>query len=177
MEFVQSKVYKNMYLIKNPINNRDSIHSYIKQICLKKMKKEFIGNEKKYKDYNNDRSKVWLNYDFDFYNYSDNWLGTNTAHFIENEEDDGGPTSMHFLSEIQNEKLARFNVNYCENDTVNYYASITYYNNESEIKTDTIINKCPKQPKKIIPLKDTKIYSTETKAKVVDYPPAQTDKQ
>lgn len=179
MEFIQSKVYKDMYLIKNPINNRDSIHSFIKQICLERMNKEFIGNEKKYKDYNSDSSKVWINYDLDFYNYTDNFFGSNTAHFIENEEDDGGPTSMYFLSTIEDEKLARFSINYCENDTINYYASITYYNNESELKTDTIINKCAIQPKKMIPLRETKIYSTEAKAKakVVDYPPAQTDKQ
>lgn len=153
MEFIQSKVYKNMYLIKNPINNRDSIQSSIKQICLQKMNNEFLGNEKKYKNYNSDSTSVWLNYDFDFYNYSDNWLGSNTAHFIENEEDDGGPTSIHFLSEIQNEKLASFRINYCKNDTINYYASITYYNKEREIKTDTIINKCLKISKIIVPKK------------------------
>lgn len=148
MEVIQSKVYKNMYFIKNPVSNTDSIRSSIKKMCLQRMNKEFISNEKKYKDYNNDSSKVWLNYDLNFYNYTDNWLGSNTAHFIENEEDDGGPTSMHFLSEIQNEKMARFSINYCENDTVNYYATLTYYQGEREIKTDTLINQCPK---KIVP--------------------------
>ncbi|WP_153937000.1 hypothetical protein [Riemerella anatipestifer] len=142
MEFIQSRVYQNMYLIKNPVNSKDSVYSIIKQICLERMNKEFIGNETKYRYYNRDSSKVWLNYDLEFYNYSDDFFGSNTAHFIEYEEDDGGPTSMHFLSEIENEKLSRFSIHYCENDTVNYYAKITYYDNEREIKTDTIVNNC-----------------------------------
>lgn len=158
MELIQSKVYKDMYLIKNPINNRDSIHTLIKQFSLERMNKEFLGNENKYKDYNNDSSKVYLSYDFDFYNYTDNWLGSNTAHFIENEEDDGGPTSMHFLSTIEDEKIATFGINFCENDTVNYYVAIRYY---QENKTDTLINKCVEQPKKIIPKQKPDIYSTE----------------
>lgn len=45
------------------------------------MNKEFISNEKKYKDYNNDSSKVWLNYDLNFYNYTDNWLGSKHGSF------------------------------------------------------------------------------------------------
>lgn len=159
-----------MYLIKNPINNRDSIHFFIKQICTERINRDFLGNERKYRDYNSDSSKVWLNYDLNFYNYNDNWLGSNTAHFVENEEDDGGPTSTHFLSEIQNEKIAELNINYCENDTLNYYATISYYRKDYIYKADTIINKCSKQLKKIISVKETKTYSTEAKAKVAEYP-------
>ena|SRR5690554_6496238 len=158
MELIQSKVYKDMYLIKNPVNNKDSIQSLIKQICLDKMNKEFLGNEKKYKDYNSDSSKVWINYNFDFYNYTDNFFGSNTAHFIENKEDDGGPTSVNFLSEIQDEKIATFSIDFCENDTVNYYAKIIYHRG---YEIDTIFSKCIEQPKKIIPINEPFIHSTE----------------
>lgn len=165
-----------MYLIKNPINNLDSIHSLIKQISLKRMNKEFIGNEKKYKYYNDDSTKVWLSYDFDFYNYTDNWIGSNTAHFIENKEDDGGPTSMYFLSEIQNEKIAEFSVNYCKNDTTDYYATMNYYRNDYKYKTDTMINNCPKLKNVIIPRIKSTIYDTQSKARVADHPTEQSKK-
>lgn len=39
--------------------------------------------------------------------------------------------------------MARFSINYCENDTVNYYATLTYYQGEN--KTDTLINHRPKK--------------------------------
>ncbi|MDR6969569.1 hypothetical protein J2X31_003602 [Flavobacterium arsenatis] len=159
MELIQSKAYKNMYLIKNPINNRDSIHSFIKQICLERMNKEFIGNEEKYKYHSKDGSNVWVGYHyFNFYNYTDNFLGSNTAHFIENKEDDGGPTSMYFLSTIEDEKIATFSIEFCENDTVNYYAKIIYHRG---YEIDTIFSKCTEQPKKIIPINEPFIHSTE----------------
>lgn len=158
MELIQSKVYTDIFFLKNPRKAKDCINTVIKQFCLKKMNTEFIGNEKKFRYYNSDSSKVWIHYDLDFYNYTDNFFGSNTAYFIENEEDDGGPTSMHFLSEIQDEKIATFSIDFCENDTVNYYAKITYHQG---YKIDTIFSKCPTLPKKIIPINEPDFYSTE----------------
>lgn len=142
MEAIQSNVYKNLYLIKNSVNNRDSVDAFIKQISQQRMNSEFMGNEEKYRYYNRDSSNVWLSYSLDFYNYNNNFFGSNTAHFINYEEDDGGPTSIYFLSKIEKERLAEFRIRYCEDDSINYYAVITYYANEYERKTDTIISQC-----------------------------------
>ncbi len=171
MEVIESKVYSGMYFIKNPVKNKDSIHSIIKQIAINRMNQEFLGNEEKYRNFNADSSSVSIIYDLDFYNYTDNFLGSNTAHFIENEEDDGGPTSIHFLSEIQDEKIATFSIDFCENDTVNYYAKMTYHHRYyRRFKTDTLINHCPKLPKKAKPIEFNKVHSTKVKAGVEEYP-------
>ncbi|GEM_PF-963349 len=167
MELIQSKVYTDKFFLKNPRITQDSINTMIKHFCIEKMNKEFIGNEEKYKRYNSDSSNVWISYDLDFYNYTDNFFGSNTAYFIDNEEDDGGPTSIHFLSEIEKERIATFSIDFCENDTVNYYAKITYH---QEYKIDTIFSKCIQQPKSYAPIKTNKTYSTEAKARVVEYP-------
>jgi len=144
MEAIQSKTYPNMYFIKNPFSKQDSVQALIKNIVLKKMNSEFIGNEKMHKIYNSDSSRVWLSYDLEFYKYSDGLFGNGSSYFIDNVEDDGGPTSIHFLSNIEKDRMARFSINYCEKDTVNYLALLTYYQ-EREMKTDTLINKCRKQ--------------------------------
>ena len=136
------------------------------------MNKEFIGDIDKYKYYNEDRSKIWLSYDLKFYQYSDSWFtGGGTAFFIENEEDNGGGFSDNTLADHhRKDQIAQFEIGFCENDTVNYYATLTHYQNDREIKIDTLLSKCVDQQKKIIPEIDRKIYSTEVKATTVDYP-------
>lgn len=150
MQFIQSKVYPSLYLVKNEINDRDSLNRLIKQMVLKKMNSEFIGKEEKYKSKylytTNSPSRTDLYYSIDFYTYFVGW-GTNpfgeagTAHFIENEEDPGGFSSEE-LSHYSKYKIAELSVNFCEDDTINYKGVLKYYQNDEVIKTDTLINKC-----------------------------------
>lgn len=152
MKFIQSKVYSGLYLAKNEINDRDSLNKLIKQMAIKRMNSEFIGNEEKYKSkYQHtpdSPSRTDLHYSLDFYTYYEGW-GTNpfgeagTAHFIENKEDPGGFSSEE-LSHYSKYKIAELYITFCEEDTVNYIGVLEYYRNDQITKTDTIINKCNK---------------------------------
>lgn len=65
---------------------------------------------------------------------------SNTKYFLENIEDDGGPTSMHFLSNYQKkEGIALFDVKEYENDSIQEIGIIRYYEKYGDFYTpDTI---------------------------------------
>lgn len=142
MEVIRSKIYPDLYLIKNPSSNTDSLRAVIRKIAVDRMNHDFIGNESSYKDYNNDSSRVWLYYELDFYEYTNGGFEGGTSYFIENEQDNGGGFSDNTLADHHKDaQIARFSIDYFDNDTINYFATLTYYKNEKEIKVDTIINK------------------------------------
>ncbi|WP_136666930.1 hypothetical protein [Flavobacterium sp. H122] len=153
MEFIQSKVYPDLYLVKNPIYNRDSLHEAIKKMVIQKVNNEFTGNENKYKskyEYSSSSpSGTDLYYCLSFYEYSKGW-GTNpfgeagTQHFIDHEEDPGG-FSSELLEHYYEYRIAEFDIRFCENDTINCLGILRYFQNDEEIKTDTIINQCKKK--------------------------------
>lgn len=150
MEFIQSKVYPHLYLVKNQINNQDSLNTVIKNIVVQKMNAEFIGKENKYKhkyQYNSESAlRTDLYYSLSFYRYYKGW-GTNpfgeagTEHFINNEEDPGG-FSSELLEHYYEYRIARFDIEFCKNDTIKYFGVLKYFQNGQEMKTDTIINQC-----------------------------------
>lgn len=152
LKFVQSKVYPNLYLVDNEISDRDSLNKIIKKMAIIKMNAEFIGNENKFKSHYKatdvSDSRTEMDYHIDFYTYFEGW-GTDpfgqagTAHFIENEEDPGGFSSEE-LSHYNEYKIADLSIRFCENDTVNYYGVLRYYQHGMETISDTIINKCMK---------------------------------
>lgn len=137
MEFIQSKIYPNLYLIKNPISDKDSIQKVIQKIVIEK-----INHHKKYiKD-----SIISSQYTINFYKYNTGWDAesfgaSGTAHFLEQEEDAGG-FSSEVLNNYQIFRIAQFNVKYCTLDTINYYGTIDFYEEYDKIKTDTLFNKC-----------------------------------
>jgi hypothetical protein len=148
MKFIQSKVYPNLYLIKNEITERDSLHQLIKKLVVKRMNSDFIGKEDQYKSKNNDSpessSSTDSSYSLDFYTYFKAW-GTNplgeagTAHFIENKEDPGGFSSEE-LDHYEEYKIADFHIHFCEEDTVKTIGILHFYENNEITKRDTIIN-------------------------------------
>lgn len=138
MEFIQSKVYPNLYLIKYPVKDKDSLHSFIKKMLLEKVKNINDLSE---------GSIIELQYGLDFYEY---YTGTpffvpfgeaGTTHFIDNEEDPGG-FSSELLRHYDAYRIAEFNLKFCKNDSLNYVGIINYYQEWDIIKTDTIINQC-----------------------------------
>lgn len=144
MEFTQSEVYPNLYLVKYPIKYKDSIHKVIEKIVLEKVNTEFLDNNGA-----NEFSKKLpeVSYHIRFYEY---YTGTpffvpfgeaGTVHFIENEEDPGGFSSEE-LSHYNEYRIAEFNLEYCKNDTLNFVGRLSYYQGLDVIKTDTIINQC-----------------------------------
>lgn len=143
MEFIQSKVYTDLYIVKNPIRDKDSLKEIIKDMVIQKMNAEFIGNEGKYK-YRFDikeQTIVELDYNIKFFEYYKGGLLTEgTAWFINHKEDPGG-FSSEYLSDYDDYVIANFAVDYCENDTINY-KGILHYANKLEIRSDTLINLC-----------------------------------
>ncbi len=145
MEFIQSDVYPDLYLIKNPIKDTDSIHRMIKNRVLKKVNTELLNahGAADFSEYGMDPSS----YRIRFYEY---YTGTfffipfgeaGTDHFIENKEDPGGFSSEE-LSHYHQYRIAEFNIDYCENDTLNSVGRLYYYQGRDLIKTDTLLNQC-----------------------------------
>ena len=143
MEFISSKVYPDLYLVKNPVNNKDSIHSAIKRMVQEKVNNKFI-TEIISKD---SFEKRGVPYRLRFYEY---YTGTpifvpfgeaGTTHFIEHEEDPGGFSSEE-ISNYNAYRIAEFYLKYCDADSLNFVGTIDYYQNWEIIKTDTILNQC-----------------------------------
>ena len=143
MEFISSKVYPDLYLVKNPVNNKDSIHSAIKRMVQEKVNNKFI-TEIISKD---SFEKRGVPYRLRFYEY---YTGTpifvpfgeaGTTHFIEHEEDPGGFSSEE-ISNYNTYRIAEFYLKYCDADSLNFVGTIDYYQNWEIIKTDTILNQC-----------------------------------
>ena len=75
----------------------------------------------------------------EIYEYS--W---DTEYFLTHEEDDGGPTSSHFLGLHQEERgIAYFYKEKCKNDSLKTIGVIRYYDKYGYFHhPDTIIGKC-----------------------------------
>ncbi|MFC4636075.1 hypothetical protein ACFO3O_19350 [Dokdonia ponticola] len=151
MEFIQSNVYPDLYLIKNPIKDTDSMHRMIKKMVLTKVNTEFLDKHRI-----NELSENKMNtplYRIRFYEY---YSGTfflipfgeaGTDHFIENKEDPGGFISEE-LSHYHQYRISEFLIEYCENDSLNSIGKLHYYKGWDIIKTDTLLNQCNSHPQK-----------------------------
>ena len=143
MEFIQSKIYSNLYLVKNPIKDRDSLHKVINELVLQQL----VGNEEKYKY--SGKNETGLNFHINIYEYCDGWGtapfgGAGTAFFIENEEDSDGMIT-ELLQDYNKYHIARFDLIFCENENANnYFGKLSYFQDGNKISTDTIINLCQK---------------------------------
>lgn len=134
MEFIQSKVYPNVYLVKNPLEDKDSLNSAIKKMSLRQWSDSS----------NNNTVKGDLS--IRFYEYYKTWgiipFGeAGTAHFIENKESPDG-FSNELLQHYNNHKIAEFNSRPCINDTLNFFGNLTYYTHGIRIHTELILNGC-----------------------------------
>lgn len=146
MEFIESKVNPNLYIVKNLVEDKDSLHNELKKIVLKKVNNEVLNQIEKYKKINLNDSIVELKYTVDFYEYSKGSVfipfgDAGTYYFIEKEEDPGG-FSVEVLDMYPKYHIAKFNLKFCKNDTIHYFGTIDYYKNWEITKTDTLINLC-----------------------------------
>lgn len=138
MEFIQSNVYPNLYLVKNEIKNRDSLNNTIRKKVIKQINDDFITNGKRYTENTHKAPYATLA----FYSYSKSsrlsvFQDYGTAYFIDHKEDLGG-FSVEDLSMYQNEKLATFNIRLYKNDSTQYYGVLEYYEKGYPVKTDTL---------------------------------------
>ena len=135
MEFIQSNVYSNLYIVENP--ERDA--SFAKKAIIEKIKEHLTTQHKQENklSYSNETECIY------FYEDGGRTLGflgeAGTSYFIDHEEDLGG-----FVSEVlgmyQEYKMAEF---YYENSIKesNFICGELIFFEEGEfIKTDTICN-------------------------------------
>lgn len=138
MEFMQSKVYHNLYLVKHPIKDRDSLNSIIKGRVLEMIDQNLINYQTIYTENTAEAPYATLA----FYTYSKNsklsvFQDYGTAYFIDNEEDLSGMI-VEDLSMYQTQKLATYNIKAYKKDTTRYYGMLTYYKDAYPVKADTI---------------------------------------
>ncbi|WP_378174096.1 hypothetical protein [Aquimarina sp. SS2-1] len=139
MEFIQSKVYPDLYIIKNPTKDKDVLQKAIRAMVLEKTKK------------NSNYSTSDVEHRIDFYEYTKGsffipFNDAGTYYFIDHEEDPGG-FSVEVLDMYSNYRIAEFSLQRCQEDTSSYLGKLNYYQNAKIIKTDTILNSCDKAKK------------------------------
>lgn len=141
MEFIQSKVYPDLFLVKNPVSDTDSIHSAIKNMVFEKVNNEFLNNKRT--QVYSDKNGVRAAYRLRFYEY---YTGTfflfpfgdaGTTHFIDYKEDPGGFSSEE-ITHYQDYLIAEFNLKLCENDNQNYVGILDFYKERELVKSYTI---------------------------------------
>jgi len=147
MKFIQSRVYPDLYLVKYPIKDKDSLHKTIEKLVLEKVNSAFLDDKGVHKF---SRKQIGESpYSIRFYEY---YTGTpffvpfgeaGTTHFIEHKEDPGG-FSSEIISHYNAYRIAEFNLKYCTNDSLNYVGTINYYQGWDRIKSHIIINQCRK---------------------------------
>lgn len=140
MEMIQSTVYPNLYLVKHPIKDRDSLNNIIKSKVIEVIGKNPIINQKIYSENTYEAPYATLA----FYTYSKNsklsvFQDYGTSYFIDNQEDLGGMI-VEYLSMYQTQKLATYNIKAYKNDITRYYGALTYFKDAYPVKTDTINN-------------------------------------
>jgi stress response protein SCP2 len=109
----------NKFLLKNPPSKDSLIKTLIKEFLLK--------NPSKYK---NNRSTI-------FYKYT-----SETKYFIDHLPDPGGFSSNE-LENVDNQRLAVFDISKCETDTSKLIGEFYYYGINYDLsQIDTIIYKC-----------------------------------
>jgi len=149
MELIQSKVYPNLYLIKNPVKDKKIVNKAIEEKITQRMNTQLTGKNKESKD----KQLSTLS----FYEYSKgDWGESGTAYFIEHKERQDGMTA-ELLEYYPEYLIANFSLQPCKNDSSNYFGKVDYYNEVRIIKTDTLLNTCKKENS--IFIKDSSQYS------------------
>ena len=128
VEFVQSKVFNGLYLIKNPSRSDSLLKTQIIDFLMKNsLKSDYL-------------SKTQLKEGIDFYRYT-----SDTKYFIENEGDDTGGFSQNSITDYTEENIATFFISKCEKDTTKLVGKLYFYGNTGfsrKVEIDTLIYHC-----------------------------------
>ncbi|WP_299435576.1 hypothetical protein [uncultured Aquimarina sp.] len=133
MELIQSKVYPDLYLIKNPVKDKNAVNKVIREKVIQLSINQFKSTE---------ASKESETYTLRFYEYSKgDWGENGTAYFIEHKEKPGGmlPELLEYYPEYL---MAKFSIQPCKEDSSSYFGKLDYYNETKRIKIDTLLNSC-----------------------------------
>ncbi len=134
MEFIQSQVYPNLYLVKHLEKDQGLVHQAIKQKIAEHLKTEYkTGKPLAYKTENG----------IYFYELGGFTLGfiaeAGTGYFIDQEEDLGGFVSEE-LGMYTEYRLAEFYYENCQTDSALYCGNIDYFEQGEFVKTETMLN-------------------------------------
>lgn len=133
MEFIQSSIYPDLYLIKNPVKDKNAVNKAIKEKVIKLTNNQFKGKG---------ISKNSQFYSLRFYEYNKgDWGENGTAYFIEHEERRDGMLA-ELLEYYPEYLLAAYSLQPCKINSDSYFGKLDYYNNRKRIKTDTLLNSC-----------------------------------
>jgi len=129
MEFIQSNVYPDLYLIKNLVKDKSIVDQAIREKVMQEM--TYTLGEKKL-----------ITVRFYEYNKGD-WGERGTAYFIDHKEKRDGmlPELLEYYPECL---LAKFSLRPCKNEERNYFGVLEFYTNGRSTKTDTLTNTCIK---------------------------------
>lgn len=129
MEFIQSNVYSNLYIVENPLKDKD----VLKKAIINKIKEHLKTKHKQTKELSYSDTKS-------IYFYEDGgmifgFLGeAGTTYFIDHEEDLGGFVSEE-LGMYTEYRLAEFYYKSCENDATKTCGELDFYHEGEFVKT------------------------------------------
>lgn len=135
MEFIQSNVYSNLYIVENP--EKDA--SKVKKAILNKINEHLITQHKQENklSYSNETECIY------FYEDGGRTLGflgeAGTSYFIDHEEDLGGFVSEE-LGMYQEYRIAEFYYETAVNESNSICGELNFFEEGEFIKTDTICN-------------------------------------
>jgi hypothetical protein len=135
MEFIQSKVYYNLYIVKNPVKDNEIIKKAIVEKIKSHLKTEHkIGQKLEYTKGND------FIYFYEYVGASFSFLSeAGTEYFIDHEEDLGGFVSEE-LGMYQEYRMAEFYYKPCTKDTTLICGELDLFHEGEFVKTDTLIN-------------------------------------
>jgi hypothetical protein len=135
MEFIQSNVYSNLYIIENP--EKDSLQ--VKKAILNKIKEHLKAKHKQEKklSYSNETECVYF---YEDAGMAFGFIGeAGTSYFIDHEEDLGGFVTEE-LGMYQNFRMAEFYYNLPKNEANEICGELNFFYEGDFIKADTICN-------------------------------------
>lgn len=131
MEFIKSEVNPNLYIVKNPSEDMNTVNKAIREKVIQLIKNQTSKGKQSYST-------------LSFYTYSKgDWGENGTAYFIKHEERRDGMTA-ELLEYYPECLLAEFTVQPCEKNNAYFYGKLEYYHEDKRIKTDTLLNSCNK---------------------------------
>lgn len=131
MEFIQSEVYPNLYIVKNPSEDMNTVNKAIREKVIQ------LTNQQVTKDIQSYPA-------FSFYKYNTgDWGENGTAYFIKHEERRDGMTA-ELLEYYPEYFLAEFTMQPCKKNNTYFYGKLKYYHENKCVKTDTLLNSCNK---------------------------------
>lgn len=132
MEFIQSNVYSNLYIVKNPVKDKDKRNKAI----VEKIKEHLKTKHKQTKELSYSKTKCI--YFYEYVGMSFRFLSqAGTEYFIDHEEDLGGFVSEE-LGMYSAYRLAEFYYEPCKPDKNLFCGELDFFHEGEFVKTDSL---------------------------------------